>query len=644
MLISWLPCAALVALLCVSMASSGAAAPVPEEPSKLLATLKPSHPRLLVSSSTWEQLQARRRQDAALDAFLKRGEVEARALLDAPPVVYKKEGRRLLSVSRTVLRRVVLLSWHARLTGDRALVERAQTEMLAVAAFADWNPSHFLDVAEMTAALALGYDWLYHDLDVGARQTIQTAIIEKGLRAGLAHPGWMKTRNNWNSVCHAGMVLGALAVAENEPVLAAQTLQNAKDFNHFGLEPYAPDGVYPEGASYWNYGTSFQVLLLAALESALGTDWGLSQSPGFLPSAGVLEQIKGPTGTYFNFFDSGEKSGLEATFFWFARKLNQPALLEPQRSHLAAYTAQTKPPAADSQSNRLLPLAALWWPASTPRSAPQTAAAPLGWMGRGENPLATFRERWDDPNAMFLALKGGRASLNHGHMDAGSFVFESDGVRWARDLGMQDYNSLESKGIGLWDSKQNGGRWSVFRLNNFSHNTLSINNQLHQAAGQAQITHFSDARDAGAIVDLTPVFAGQASRVTRGFAFRGGSHVLIRDEIEGLKAGDTVRWAMLTKANIEVSADGTEAVLGQDGQKLRVLLQAPEGAKFEVISADPPRDFDAPNPDSRFLVASFTAPASGKLSWSVRLQRADGNAGEPLTQVELKNWPLAAAQ
>lgn len=48
---------------------------------------------------------------------------------------------------------------------------------------------------------------------------------------------------------------------------------------------YGPDGGYPEGFGYWGYGTSFQVMLIAALESAFGTDNGLSQTPGFMESA-----------------------------------------------------------------------------------------------------------------------------------------------------------------------------------------------------------------------------------------------------------------------------------------------------------------------------------------------------------------------
>jgi hypothetical protein len=48
--------------------------------------------------------------------------------------------------------------------------------MLAVAAFADWNPSHFLDTAEMTAGLALGYDW-FADLSAATRATVRQAMI-----------------------------------------------------------------------------------------------------------------------------------------------------------------------------------------------------------------------------------------------------------------------------------------------------------------------------------------------------------------------------------------------------------------------------------------------------------------------------------
>jgi hypothetical protein len=603
-------------------------------------------------ASSWERLQSQASRDETLAQFLHKIKSKARELERVPPVEYEKEGYRLLTVSRRALRRIVLLSFSFRLSGDVKLARRAAQEMLAVAAFADWNPSHFLDTAEMTAALALGYDWLFDQLEPSARKTIREAIVQKGLRPGLDPQNvFHHIENNWNQVCYGGLALGALAVAEDEPELAAQILQLVNDNNQFGLRPYQPEGVYPEGPMYWGYGTTYQVILLAALESALGTDWGLSQSPGFLASAEAHLQMIAPSRRFFNFFDCVEGTDLQPSLFWFARKLQKNSLLHFEYSHLEHFLAQgtrTSPltEKAEDEGDRFLPLVALWW---TPKSTESETDLPLYWQGRGSNPLAVFRSSWSDPQAMYLALKGGKAVLNHGHMDAGSFVFEAGGVRWAKDLGMQDYHSLESRGINMWNSDQEGERWKVFRFGPFSHNTLTINGQLHRCHGQGTITHFSaDKSSPMAVVDLSPVFKGQADKARRGFVFRSGSHVLIRDEIEGLRAGDTVRWAMLTKAEISLSdTNGGEAVLSEDGQKLRVALLSSVAARFEVVTTQPSESsYDAPNPGARLLIVNLTAPASGQLYLSVILQPSAPlqpvkAIGEQLAQTQLRHWPQA---
>jgi hypothetical protein len=85
---------------------------------------------------------------------------------------------------------------------------------------------------------------------------------------------------------------------------------------------------------------------------------------------------------------------------------------------------------------------------------------------------------------------------------------------------------------------------------------------LHRVEGLSKITHFSDnAKNTSAIIDLSSIFRGQASRATCGVSFKTGSHVLIRDEVEGLKAGDNIRFAMLTKAELAISENGKQATL-----------------------------------------------------------------------------------
>ena len=629
----------LLCALAVVSARAGAAEPTETRDLALLANLKPTHPRLLVGDQTWAQLRARRATDAELDAFLKRQELEARALLNVEPIAYQKTGRRLLAVSRTVLRRVLLLSMQYQLTGDQKLLSRSQSEMLNAANYKDWNPSHFLDTAEMTAALAIGYDWLYADLDATARQTIATAIREKGLQAGLQSNGWVKSTNNWNSVCHAGMVMGALALADDDPQMAAHYVGQAVEFNPRVLHSYAPDGIYPEGLGYWTYGTTFQVMLVESLRSALGHDWDLGASAGFLPSARALFSLVGPSGSAFNYSDGGERANFDGTTMWFARELQQPAIAQLENDLLRSYAQRAPNPT--SHKERTLPLAALWWPAN--KNAPRDL--PLSWIGAGSNPIAAFRSSWDDTAAMWLALKGGRASNSHGHMDAGSFVFESDGVRWARDLGSQSYESLESKGVALWDKAQQGERWRIFRLGPLSHNTLTINGQLHDAHAHAPIARFGAGENAGAVVDLSAVFKEQAKRVTRGFLFRAGQDVTIRDELQGLKTGDVARFALVTRAQIAISADGQSATLTAQGQKLTAKLAATNG-KWEVIDARGAQSYDAENPDTRILIANFSAPASGALSWTVTLTPGSAKVADAnrLAQMAIEKWPLAKAQ
>lgn len=581
----------------------------------LLTRLRPEHPRLLLTGADLATVRAASRTNSETAAILTRAEAAARVALAKPLLTYSKQGKRLLAVSREALRRIALWSFAYRLTGEKVFAERAEQELLNLAAFKDWNPSHFLDTAEMTAALAIGYDWLFDALPASTRASVRQAIVAKGVDPALDRKanwnGWQRAENNWNQVCFGGLTLGVLAIAEDEPARARELLSRARTNNLVGLRPYAPDGVYPEGPGYWSYGTTYQVFMLAALESALGTDWNLSASPGFLPSAAALVQQTGPTGRPFNFADGGEGVSFRTALFWFAQKLNRPDLVYFQHQMLRQRLADER---RELSEEHMLPLLAKWT-ATLPKPIPPPAL-PLAWRGDGPNPIGVFRSSWTDPNALFLAFKGGSARVNHGHMDAGAFVLECDGVRWACDLGMQDYYSIESKGWDLFKRTQDSDRWRVYRLNNFSHNTLTLGGQLHHMAGDARIVEFTTN---SARVNLAAIFTGQADSVNRRFLVGEDRSVLIRDEIAGAKPGLPVRWQMVTRADIRL--DGHRAELRQDGRVLRAQILSPAGAKFASASAQPPDDgVNQPNPNTRILVVDSTVPASGELALEIRLQ------------------------
>lgn len=580
----------------------------------LLEGLKPSHPRLLVANESWAEWRHRADTEPVVGKITRRAMAEADWFMEQRPLEYRKTGRRLLSVSREALDRVILWSMARHLKGEARYAQRAEQEMLQLCSFPDWNPSHFLDTAEMTTALALGYDWLFDDLQPESRETIREAIVRMGIEPGLERNWWwMRRDNNWNQVCFGGLTLGALAIADESPEPARKLLEAAREGIHHGLGTYAPDGLYPEGPGYWNYGTIYQCLMIEALRSSLGTSWGLESSEGYLDSAEAQVLLTGPTGLFYNFSDGGARAGLQPPLFWFARETDNPSLLESQIPFLNSTLESVPSGSRPATWSGFRGLVGLWWSARPEGS--ESPELPLAWKAEGPNPVAVFRSSWSDPQALYLACKGGRPDLSHGHMDAGSFILEADGVRWAVELGAQSYHSLESKGIRLWDDRQNGQRWSVFRLNNRSHNTLTINDQLHRVEGEGRFTDFGPT---GAELDLSAVFKGEAKAAKRSFEVKG-RQVTVRDQLKGLKPGSTVRWAMATRAQVEI--EGSRAILRQAGKTLEAELGKGSDAEFAVIPADPPADgFNAPNPGVSLLVARAQAPETGEMQLEVVLK------------------------
>lgn len=571
-----------------------------------------AHPRLFLPNADMAALKAKIESEPKLERLADFITASATALREVPPVTYEKTGKRLLSVSRSCLQRVSYLAFAYRMTGDIAHAQRAEVEMLAVAAFDDWNPSHFLDVAEMTAALAIGYDWLYDVLPEASRTIIRDAILEKGLKTSLKGGSWIKTENNWNQVCHGGLSMGALAVAEDEPALARDILDRAIANVPRAMKEYEPDGVYPEGPSYWQYGTTYNVLLVAAMESALGTDYGLGAAAGFLKSAGFYEHATGPTGLYFNFSDCGERGGIAPAMYWFAAREKDPSLLFNEMEALDAFLADL--PAPGKGGDRLLPFTLIWTPALAGITPPKT----LYWQGGGHTPVAMQRSGWG-ANDTYAAIKGGSPGTNHAHMDIGSFVIDIRGIRWAIDLGSQSYYSLESKGVDLWNRRQDSQRWSVFRINNTSHNTLVVDGQPQVVKAHAPLEgDTTNPATPRTTVDMTPVYEGQLAKATRSMTLEGEA-VRIQDELEALDHETSVRWAMATRAE-DVAFEGNTATLKEDGKSVTLTVASPGEVNFVLVDVEtPPNEYDAKNPGVRMITFKVTLPPGGKEHVDVRM-------------------------
>ena len=574
-----------------------------------LGKLESFHPRLGTHANVLPADLGDRQ--AYVDALV----AEARAIVPLPVLERKVEGRRLLAVSREALRRVTTLAVAWMRTRDPALLARAEAEMLAVCAFADCNPSHYLDVAEMSLAVALGYDWLHDAIPADSRETIADGLWRLGLQTALDDTSWwVRAHNNWGQVCHAGMTAAALALAERHPEAAATVVARAFRNLPLPMATYAPDGVYPEGPIYWDYGTSFNVAFLMLVESALGTAYGLDEMPGFVDSADFMRHATGPTGRYFNYADCGLSHRNLPTLLWFADRWPERFGGRAARAFDPEWRALTEQPRRLVR-NRMAPLILMFGlPADgTPKGA--ASALPLDFHGRGASEIVTMRGAWDDPKAWYVGIKSGTPSASHGHMDGGSFILEAEGVRWACDAGAENYHTLESQGYNLWDGAQDGTRWGVFRYGNLSHSIPLVNGGRQLVKSRADVVEAElNGPSPRATVDLGPLYGRPA---TRRFHFADRRALEIVDEIGGLKAGDVVRWQMLTQAAAEPS--GRVLTLTQDGRRL--TLEADADVVWTATEAtDLYRPWDTPQENFRVVWFERKVEADGAMKHAVAIR------------------------
>ena len=544
------------------------------------SNLRKSSPKLVLTPALEKRLKAKLKSDPVVKNYYAAIKRNADRILTEPLLKRELTGRRLLGVSREMLYRMNILGMIYRMEKDPAILKRIDAEVKAVCDFSDWNPSHYLDVAEMSMAVAFALDWAGQALPKTTVELAKNALIEKGIKPSYPAKGtmgWINGTNNWNQVCNGGMIAASIMIADKDPELAARTISRSLDGMPNALKQYGPDGLYPEGATYWGYGTSFSVVTSSFLESAFGTDFGIAKYPAFAESADFRLLSVAPSGWYYNFADCGDKGGPsgDITLAWFAQQTGNPLYLEKEKF--------LQDPEDMGKLSRLAGAGLVWLSQFEKKSETQL---PLVWKGEGENPVVFFRGGEDDPRQFYFGGKGGRATVSHGNMDAGSFIFELDGIRWAIDPGNQSYHEIEKTGFNLWGNCQNCQRWSLLTKNNYGHNTLTVNDALHVNNGFASLLDFKDGGRPEATFDLKAVFGGKLEGVTRRFVKENGHSLLIEDKIELNDSTKNVTWQLITAADVEIAKGG--ALLKQDGKQLRLENLSHPDLMVSVISLDPP--------------------------------------------------------
>lgn len=600
-------------------------APLQNIPSQqfLQSRIKKTHPRLLVTLADFARVKKLGRENDLARRWYDALRLEGQKILGEMPSAVSRQGKGATQeASRTTLRRVQVLALLHRVEGGSRYAHRLWQELDTAAKLTDWHPNQFLDTAEMTLAFALAYDWMYDFWSAEQRAALAKAIVDQGLKPALqAYQNsvwWVRSPFNWNLVCNGCIGLGALAVFEDAPEPATKALQEALRSLPPALAKFSPDGGGYEGPMYWGYATFYSTLFMAGLETALGENFGLPETPGYGATGFFPLYLTGPQDKTFNYADSNEKFSSHSQMFWLACKFRQPVFAWYPRHGDAVH-----------------PLDLLWFEAKGP--SPKEANLPLDRYFRGVE-VATFRSAWDDPQAIFLGFKGGDNKAGHAHLDLGSFVLDAQGVRWAMDLGWDNYDLPGYFG---------DNRWDYYRLRAEGHNTLVLNPRPgpdQDPGAAAGIIRFRSDQDRSlAVADLTPAYPGQAQRVWRGVSLLSRRQVLVQDEIQAEKPAE-VWWAMHTPAEVKLSQDKKTAQLSQGKARLEARILSPPEAVFTVQPARPSALSPHPPGQSVNLGVSKLAIRLENvkdLSLAVLFNPVPGEEKNPPPAPESKITPLA---
>lgn len=562
-----------------------------------------THPRLLFNKVEEKEVKKLIKKDPLareLASFLKE---KADSMVVLPQLTYdlNKYGN-ILYTSRAYVTRLGTLSLAYRLYGEQKYLDAVNKTLLWICDYKDWDPTHFLDTAEMTTAVVIAYDWLFDALPESTRQKVKESIYKNAISIVLREyekggsGSWAKRETNWNVVCNTGMTLGALAVAEDYPKETATILENAARYMPNCLKHFAPDGVCYESLTYWGYTTSYLALYLKAVEQNGGDQAGIGQLPGISKTALYFKRTLTPSGQQFNFGNTTIGEALNTpSFFFFSKYYHLPEVAEWFRTEINQSIQGKK------ALHPLFFLTLPWFDAKSPTKTENIP--PLEVYHNSINDLLVLNGNRKEKGSIFLVAKGGTPNQAHQQMDCGTFIIESDSVSWTEDLGADDY-ALP----GFWDYKPGGNRWKYFRNNNFSHNTLNIDRQPQYANGKAFVceenTHTAHPY---ARLDLSEVYKVQAHKAFRKFTLINDHTIEVEDEVEVRNTSSTVFWTAATKADVTIN--GSVAQLQKDGKVFYFRILSPEGATFHTYPAY--NTYPGEKPIKGITMLEIACPAQG---------------------------------
>ncbi|MBD2723117.1 DUF4962 domain-containing protein [Hymenobacter armeniacus] len=597
--------------------------------------LKDVHPRLFFTAADIARVKATGQSDAFATGTYNDVLAKADAVLTAPLLGYGLDGAglRITNIHTFSNEQLPYLVLAYQFTKDPKYALRCWQQLDRMCAFPDWGANrHFLDAGIAAKGVAMAYDGLYDYLTPAQRTQLVTAVrtfvLEPGKTQIETSSGgfkWYLTNDNWNGICHGGMISAALAMYETDPAFMSQVVAICANGTKKYMDSLEPDGASEEGMSYWSYGLSNTVLAFDAMKRILSTTYGLTDGNGFRKTGWFPFNVSGPVGTATmgdDYIYSG-KDNKFLSYFWFAKHLNDPGLARAQYDAASARNA-SRP----VKMNGWLDL--LYYDRQLVNQG-SAASFPLNGYVRGIDYLYVQENNTSD-QALYVAMHGGDNNASHGHLDAGSFYLQALGETWAQgNLGAEnpyprDYftNSGPSYTAPATTVAGTRGRFYYYRVRTEGKNCLVFNPDARpeQTPTGVATVAAQQADNTGGfyVLNLADVYTRDVTAYKRGIKLnRSSGIVTVQDEFTPVR-GSTVYWLMHSPATdgLLISTDGQTATMTKNGKTYYAVIKAPAGARFTKVD----RSTSTINylPETAPIFAGIMASENTPNQWYGKLQ------------------------
>lgn len=632
--------------------------------------MKDVHPRLLFSTAEINSIGTAAQSDPFAKPTFNDIISRADALISSPILGYGLDAAnlRITNIHTASNDQIPYLVLAYQFTRNSKYADRAWAQLNAMCSYPDWGANrHFLDAGIAAKAVAMAYDGLYDYLSSAQRTQLYNAVRnfvlvpgKNQIDNGTGPFKWYDTKDNWNGICHGGMIMAALAAYEMDSTFNSSIISTCANGMLKYIQSFDPDGASVEGMSYWSYGLSNTFLALESMKRCLGGTLGLTGPTGFRTTGFFPMRVSGPVGTA-TFGDDYVYAGKEYRFlsyFWFSKFFKDANMARTHyESCLSVNAAKTV------KMNGWTDL--LFYDMQLVNQGVASSQS-LSGLVKGVD-YAFLLEVASNENALYVGMHGGDNSANHGHLDAGSFFIQGLGENWAQgNLGVQspypaDYFTTTSP---KYDDPVNPaantpGRFYYYRVRAEGKNCLVFNPDARpeqNPSGVATLTKEANDNNGGFYVyNLKDNYKRDVSEYKRGIKLnRNGKTITVQDDFIPAQSS-TVYWLMHTAATdgITVSTDGKTATMNRNGKTFYATIVSPSAARFEKVNRSPTvinyLNETAPVFNGVMMGKNATNPNYGKLqiklvdvkpgaATSIRVDFSGASSATVLPLVSLDNW------